>query len=259
MAEDNLQVQAQGALVHGQREKRSLCPSCVDARHELALMYQRPAGWGHYQQAEGVRVIDIGDDPSIPDAEKAWLETFRKQVPSMLGPSEVLIFVTKRRGEEQEIVVPHERLAALAILASSPSPIQCHCEQDCGSKATVVAPDRQGEMGLYCSPLCHMVHTNPGALAVTTTIFGARPKSEVWSGDTKFTRLGQDANATVARDWQAEMAKLVDQDYGWTESTRRQLFDLYAAADGELTLQKIADATGVSKSTVSAWFKPFRE
>ena len=250
------ETEAQGALVQQQPgERRPPCQSCAGARHILELMYQAPTRWGRYVRDEGIRIVDIEDDPTVPDDERKWLAFFRNQVPSMLGPSEVIIFVTKRKDEEQEIVVPHERLAALTILASSPGPVLCFCGLECQPGSAVVAPDRQGRLAVYCSPLCHQVQTNPSALSVTTTIFGARPKSD-WDGDQEFAAEDQEADA---EDWMAELVALVASTGEWDEAAKETLYTLYKDSQGAVTLKMISKEVEVSESTVSLWFKPFRE
>lgn len=248
----------QGALVHQQYEKELPCPECAEARHELALMHQRPASWGYYRAEEGIRVLDIADDPDVSDAEREWLRSFRVQTPSMLSDTEVLAFVVQSQDVEQEIVVPHERLASLAVLASSPQPVQCPCGCDCGPKAAVVAPNLQGDVIMYCSPLCHQIQTNPGALSTATTIFGIRPKSTVWDGDSAFTKRGQEADAAATRDWAAELVSLDEAHAEWTDKAKKELFGLYTKSEGGLTLKMIADLVQVSESTISNWFRPFR-
>jgi hypothetical protein len=249
------QAETQGALAHEQGEDSLLSPNCVEARQALILMHQRPMAWGDYQTCEGVQVVDIEDDPSVLDEEKAWLRNFREQVPSLLGPSEVLMFVTEYQGEEREVFVPHERLAAMAILAAHPGTLACGCGQSCGPRAAIVAPDQDGKMAVYCNPLCHAIQTSPESLAVNISIFGSR-RRVVRTVDP--TLPPQETSADPFAAMQA-LAARVNKECGgeWDDADRQKLHELYLEADGGLTLRSIAGFVGASKSTIGNWFKQF--
>lgn len=248
-------------------EQQPPCEPCVEARHQLAVMHQTPT-WGRYHRDEGICVLDIEDDPGFSTEEKHWLAAFREQTPSMLGPTEVIAFVARRHGEESEVIVPHERLAALAIIASSPGPVRCCCGQVCGPRAAVVACDRDEKLAVYCSPLCHRIQTNPDALVVHMALFGARPKSDIWNGDPDFTAEGQKADEKKSEkadekrkpiNWNQALAALHAEYEEFDAQGKQELFKLYTKSKGELTLKVIGDMIGVDNSTISRWFEPFRK
>lgn len=285
MADGTLAKQADktGEVVHKQLDNVALCPNCVASRHELSLMYQHPVGWGNYQSETGIYVVDVTDDAGISLAEMLWLATFRKRVPSILDDDKVLAFTTMHRGEEHEIIVPHERLAALCVLACHPRPLHCACGLECSVESACAGFKTDTTLAIFCSPICRCMQSNPQLFSTRTTIFGPRAVSQGWDGDPVFTEATQQgidipgnvdhqrsqyrgwevtdkdvADEEVTSEWVDQIQRLDDRYEDWTDEAKHELLALYEEADGEITLQMIANEIEMSASTVSKWFRAIK-